>query len=232
MEWLHEFATGTSWPLLGAFALGLLAAISPCPLATNLTATAYIAKGFQDKRAVLLSGALYTAGRALAYVALGAAIYFGASTFHLARFVQQNGEKWLAPLLILVGLVMLGVIPLKLPGGGLTQWTQRLKLSGYGGATVLGVLFALAFCPYSAALFFGTLMPMTLQSSAGLSLPLLFALGTGLPVLVFAVLLAYSAERVGSWFAALQKVERVMRYAVGGVFIATGLYLGAIFWLG
>ncbi|RMG66956.1 MAG: sulfite exporter TauE/SafE family protein [Bacteroidetes bacterium] len=230
MEWLHEFATTTSWPLLGAFALGLLAAISPCPLATNLTATAYIAKGFQDKRGVLLSGALYTMGRALAYMALAAIIYFGASRFHVARFMQQHGEKWLAPLLVLVGLVMLGLIPLRLPVGGFTHWVQRLQLTGYRGATLLGVLFALAFCPYSAALFFGTLVPMTLQNSAGLSLPLLFALGTGLPVLIFAFLLAYSAERVGVLFATMQKVDRVMRYAVGGIFVLTGLYLGLMLW--
>ncbi len=124
-EWLNELAHARDIPFWAAFALGLLTAIAPCPLATNITATAYIAKGFTDKRKVLLSGLLYTLGRAFSYTAIGLALYFGASKFHVARFFQGNGEKFLAPVLILIGLVMLNII--KLDFLGKINFTDRLS---------------------------------------------------------------------------------------------------------
>ena len=225
-EWLQSLAQSQEAPWLAAFALGLLTAISPCPLATNITATAYIAKGFKEKRMVIWSGVLYTLGRAVSYVAIAMIIYFGASTFHIARFFQGNGEKWLGPLLIIIGLIMLNVIPLNFSGGNfLEKFTDRLGKRGIVGAFFLGVIFAMAFCPYSGALYFGMLIPMTLRSSEALSMPLLFAIGTGLPVLLFTYLLAYSMERVGEWFNAIQKVERVVRYGAGVVLCLLGFIM-------
>jgi cytochrome c biogenesis protein CcdA len=229
-EWLQSLAEGQEFPWLSAFALGLLTAISPCPLATNITATAYIAKGFTEKKKVLWSGLLYTLGRALSYVGIAAALYFGASKFHIARFFQGNGEKWLGPLLIIIGLIMLNVIPLNFKGNSFTQkLTDKLGKQGLWGALLLGVVFALAFCPYSGALYFGMLIPLTMSTGDAFSVPLIFALGTGLPVLLFTYLLAFSMEKVGAWFNAIQKVEKVMRYAVGGTFVLVGLYYVAIF---
>jgi sulfite exporter TauE/SafE len=228
-EWLQELAQSQEAPWLAAFALGLLTAISPCPLATNVTATAYIAKGFQNKKGVLWSGVLYTLGRALSYVAIAAIIYFGASKFHIARFLQGNGEKWLGPLLVVIGLIMLNVIPLNVKGSG---WLQRLSEKvgkGMTGAFLMGVIFALAFCPYSGVLFFGMLIPMTLASPEAFSVPFIFAVGTGLPVLLFTYLLAFSMEKVGAWFNAISKVEKVVRYVAGGVFVIAGLYYILIF---
>lgn len=233
-EWLQSLAETGDFPWLSALALGLLTAISPCPLATNITATAYIAKGFTEKRKVLLSGLLYTLGRAVSYVGIAVALYFGASKFHIARFFQGNGEKWLGPLLIVIGLIMLNVIPLNLKGSSITQkLTDRFSKHGIVGAFFMGILFALAFCPYSGALYFGMLIPLTLRAGDAFSIPLVFALGTGLPVLLFTYLLAFSMEKVGIWFNAIQKVEKVMRYAVGGVFVLVGIYYVAIFagWL-
>ncbi len=229
-DWLQSLAETGDFPWLSALALGLLTAISPCPLATNITATAYIAKGFTEKKKVLLSGLLYTLGRAVSYVGIAVALYFGASKFHIARFFQGNGEKWLGPLLIVIGLIMLNFIPLNFKGSSFIQkLTDRLGQQGIWGAFFMGVLFALAFCPYSGALYFGMLIPLTMSSSDAFSVPLVFALGTGLPVLMFTYLLAYSMEKVGVWFNAIQKVEKVMRYAVGGVFVLVGLYYVAIF---
>lgn len=231
MEWLTEIAQTRELPLLAAFALGLLTAVSPCPLATNITATAYIAKGFTDKRKVLLSGVLYTLGRAFSYTIIGLIIYFGASKFHIAKFFQGNGEKYLAPILIVVGLIMLNVI--KLDFLGKVNITERLsekfKNQGLLGAFVLGVLFALAFCPYSGALYFGMLLPMTIASSEGLSLPLIFAVGTGLPVLLFTYLMAFAMQKVSKTFNTIQKTEKVMRNIAGVVFVLTGVYYALIF---
>lgn len=169
MEWLDELAQSREIPWLAAFALGLLTAVSPCPLATNVTATAYIAKGFTEKRQVLWSGVLYTAGRALSYSLIGLVVYFGASKFHVARFFQGNGEKILAPILILIGLIMLGAIKLDFLGkiNISDRLSERFKGQGLWGALLLGVLFALAFCPYSGALYFGMLLPMTVASADG-----------------------------------------------------------------
>lgn len=231
MEWLNELAQSRELPWLAAFALGLLTAVSPCPLATNVTATAYIAKGFTEKRQVLWSGILYTAGRALSYTLIGLVVFLGASKFHVARFFQGNGEKLLAPLLIIIGLFMLGVIRLDFPGKmNITEkFSERFKNRGLTGALMLGVLFALAFCPYSGALYFGMLLPMTVASADGLYLPLIFALGTGLPVLLFTYLIAFSIEKVGRYFNAIQRVEKVMRYVAGATFVLAGIYYTFVF---
>ncbi|MBK8489693.1 MAG: sulfite exporter TauE/SafE family protein [Saprospirales bacterium] len=228
-EWLQELAQSQEAPWLAAFALGLLTAISPCPLATNITATAYIAKGFQQKRMVIWSGVLYTLGRAFSYVLIAMVIYFGASKFHIARFLQGNGEKWLGPLLVLIGLVMLNVIPLNLKGSGFLQKLSERVGKGMTGAFLMGIVFALAFCPYSGVLYFGMLIPMTLAAPEAFSIPFIFALGTGIPVLLFTYLLAFSMEKVGVWFNAIQKVEKVVRYVAGGVFVLAGLYYILIF---
>ncbi len=233
-EWLQSLAQSQDFPWLSALALGLLTAISPCPLATNITATAFIAKGFTEKRKVLWSGLLYTLGRAVSYMGIAVALYTGASKFHIARFFQGNGEKWLGPLLIVIGLIMLNVIPLHFKGSIFIQKiADRVGRQGLWGAFLLGVIFALAFCPYSGALYFGMLIPLTLSASDAFSIPLVFALGTGLPVLLFTYLLAFSMEKVSAWFNAIQRVEKVMRYAVGAVFLIVGIYYVAMFagWL-
>jgi cytochrome c biogenesis protein CcdA len=229
-EWLQSFAQSQEFPWIAAFALGLLTAISPCPLATNITATAYIAKGFQHKRMVVWSGILYTLGRSVSYIAIALILYLGASKFQIARFLQANGEKWLGPLLIIIGLVMLNVIPLNFKGGKLLEkFTDKVGSHGLVSAFILGIVFALAFCPYSGALYFGMLIPMTLQSTDALTLPLLFAIGTGLPVLLFTILIAYSIDKLGRWFNVLKRIEIIVRTIVGFVFLTVGLYYVAIF---
>jgi len=226
MEWLNELAQNREAPLLAAFALGLLTAIAPCPLATNITATAFIAKTITDKRKVLLSGLLYTLGRVFSYTLIGAIIYFGASKFQIAKLFQGNGEKYIGFVLIIIGLIMLDVIKLNfIKGGNFTdRLSERFKTKGLLGSFLLGALFALAFCPYSGALFFAMLIPMTLSADAGLALPVVFSFGTGLPVILFAFVIAFSMEKLGIYFKAITKVEKVMRFVAGLVFILTGLY--------
>ena len=226
MEWLNELAQGQDTPILAAFALGLLTAIAPCPLATNVTATAYIAKTITDKKRVLLSGLLYTLGRVFSYTTIGAIIYYGASKFQVAKLFQGNGEKYIGFVLIVIGLIMLDVIKLNfIKGGNFTdRLSEKFKTKGLLGSFLLGALFALAFCPYSGALFFAMLIPMTLSADAGLALQVVFSFGTGLPVILFAFVIAFSMERLGVYFKAVTKVEKVMRFVAGLVLILTGLY--------
>jgi cytochrome c-type biogenesis protein len=224
MEWLTELAQNREIPLLAALALGLLTAIAPCPLATNITATAFIAKTINSRKKVLFSGLLYTLGRMFSYTAIGAIIYFGASKFQIAKLFQGNGEKYIGFVLVILGLLMLDIIKLNFIKGGnwMDQLSDKFKTKGLLGAFLLGALFALAFCPYSGALFFGMLVPMTLKS--GLAMPVLFSVGTGLPVILFAFVIAYSMEKVGMYFKAITKIEKVMRILAGVTFIITGLY--------
>lgn len=226
MDWITELAQNRETPALAAFFLGLLTAIAPCPLATNVTATAYIARNVSKRWIVLWGGVLYTVGRMFSYTVLSAAIYFGASSFQIARIFQGHGEKYIGFVLIVIGLVLLDVIPLRLAGNGslIDRLSERFRTWGVAGAFFLGALFALAFCPYSGALFFAMLIPMMLSAEAGLVLPVLFSAGTGLPVLVFAFVIAFSMEKLGTYFAAIARVERFMRIASGVVFIVTGLY--------
>ncbi len=213
-------------PFLTAFLLGILTSISPCPLATNITAIAYISKEIKTVKNTLLNGLFYTLGRGISYTLLATLIYFGFSSFQISRIFQGWGDKVLGPVLIVIGLVMFGVIKIKI--GGHNQKIEKLKEwlagKGYIGSLLLGVLFALAFCPYSGVLFFGALMPLVLKSSESLILPPIFALGTGLPVIIFSFLIAFSMQKVSKAFQIVQKVEKVMRYMVASVFLITGVY--------
>jgi cytochrome c biogenesis protein CcdA len=213
-------------PLLTAFLLGVLASISPCPLATNITAIAYISKEIKTARNTLLNGLFYTIGRGISYTLLATLIYFGLSSFQISRIFQGWGDKVLGPILIIIGLIMFGII--KINFGGQNDQMERLKQwlfnKGYFGSLLLGVLFALAFCPYSGVLFFGVLIPLILKSSESLLLPPVFALGTGLPVIIFSFLIAFSMQKVSHAFQIVQKIEKVTRYAVATVFFGAGIY--------
>ncbi len=231
MEWLNNLAQNQDAPLLAAFALGLLTAIAPCPLATNVTAIAYIAKTVTNRKKVLLSGLLYTLGRVFSYTLIGAIIYFGASKYQIAKLFQGNGEKYIGFVLIIIGLVMLDVIKFNfIKGGDFTdKLSEKFKTKGLLGSFLLGALFAMAFCPYSGALFFAMLMPMTLAEGGGLALPVVFSIGTGVPVILFAFVIAYSMEKLGMYFKMITKIEKVMRIVAGVVFILTGVYYITIY---
>lgn len=231
MDFLQSLLENYNFPVLSALILGLMTAVSPCPLATNITATAFISKNISSKRKVFLSGLLYSLGRGFSYTAIGLILFFGASKFHIARFFNQNGEKYLGPLLIIIGLIMLNSIKLNFLAKSNFQekLSERFKDKGLLGSFLIGVVFALAFCPYSGALFFGMLIPMTVGSADGLYLPFIFAFGTGLPVILFTYLLAFTAGKVGVFYNRITKIEKVMRTVAGVVFILAGLYYVFIF---
>lgn len=226
MDVLNILIDNNIVPALTAFLLGILTSISPCPLATNIAAIAYLSKNLKTVKNTLANGAYYAVGRAVSYTLLAILIYYGLSAFRISSLVQGWGEKLMGPLLIFMGLAILGVVKIKLPASGVKLERIKLWLAGKGGfgAFMLGALFALAFCPYSAVLFFGALIPLVMESSGGLLLPPLFALGTGLPVVAFSFLIAFSAQKIGAAFQAMRKIEKIMRYSVALIFISTGVY--------
>ncbi|MCX6257140.1 MAG: aromatic aminobenezylarsenical efflux permease ArsG family transporter [Bacteroidia bacterium] len=233
MEFLQNWLDATNVPLLSAFILGIMTAISPCPLATNITAIGYISKDIENKRKIFFNGLWYTLGRAISYTTLGVILYFGASKFHLAKFFQLNGEKFLGPLLIIVGILMFDFIKIKFPG--FSKISDRMQNNGkknnWWSALLLGVVFALAFCPYSGVLYFGMLIPITISSSSGLFLPFIFAIATGLPVIIVAYLLAFSLSRIGGFYHKVKIFEKWFRRIVAIAFILVGFYYIYIFYI-
>lgn len=225
MESLHHLLENSTTPFWSALILGLMTAISPCPLATNITAIGFISKNIEHKRSIFLNGLLYTAGRAFGYTALGLILYFGASRFQIARIFQGWGERLIGFLLILIGMVMLEIIKINFPTfNGLTDKIVNKGKRRYWGAFLLGIAFAMAFCPYSGVLYFGMLIPMSIASVSGLYLPLVFAIATGLPVIVIAWILAYSLAGIGNFYRKINVFEIWFRRIVAGLFILVGVY--------
>ncbi len=225
MSWLQSLLENSQWPVLTAFLLGLMTAISPCPLATNITAVAFIGKDITEKRTVLLKGVVYTLGRAFTYTVIGLLFFFGLGEVGLSGFFQRWGEKILGPVLIIIGLFMLGIIRIGIPGiGRLTEKMESQASKGYWGVFLLGVVFALAFCPYSGVLYFAMLIPMTVASAQGLYLPFVFAIATGLPVILFAWMIAYAVGSIGSVYNKIKVFELWFRRVVAVLFIGVGVY--------
>ena len=226
MEFLQSIVDSTDFPLLAAFILGLMTAISPCPLAMNITATAYLSKDIADKRRVVFNGIFYTLGRMFSYTALATIIYFGASKLQVAKWFQQIDGLWTGIPLVVIGLLMLDVIKFNIPF--LSQWTSRVSgkqtKRSYWNAFLMGVLFALAFCPYSGILYFGMLIPLILTSPEGLLLPPVFSVATGLPIIFIAYLLAYSVANVGKFYNNMKSFEKWFRRIAAAIFIVVGIY--------
>lgn len=219
--------------IASAFWFGVLTSISPCPLATNIAAISFVGRRVDNPRQVFSAGLLYTSGRSLTYLALGCLLVSSMlSAPFLAHALQKYMNRALGPILILVGLILLGVVSFSFPGTGFgDRLLKRAEAMGVWGAGLLGILFALSFCPTSAALFFGSLLPLALHQRSGMLLPGVYGIATGLPVLFFAVLIALGANRVGLAFNRIQVFERWARRVTGTLFILIGgYYCLATFW--
>ena len=206
--------------------LGILTSISPCPMATNIAATTYIGRQIKSPYATVLAAIAYTIGRTIAYVLIATAIIAGLISIpFVSNFLQAHMSKILGPILFATGLFILELVPVRLPAFG---WNHNLlkKLGdgGMPGAVALGFLFALAFCPVSAALFFGGVIPMSLKLQSRFFLPLLYGIGTAAPVIGFAVIIAYSGRVAGLFFNRLAVFELWFRRITGGMFVLVGVY--------
>lgn len=233
MEILQNILDSSQFPVLSAFILGIMTAISPCPLATNITATAFISREIENRRMVFVNGLIYTLGRAFSYTLLGVVLLLGASKFHIAKFLQSNGEKYTGILLLVIGILMLDFINTgRFSLNNLTdRFTRKLKFNTLWGSFLLGCLFALAFCPYSGALYFGMLIPMTLAAKSGILLPVVFAIATGLPVIIIAYIIAFSISSVGNFYNRLKIFELWFRRTVAIIFILGGIYFILVYFV-
>lgn len=211
--------------------LGILTSISPCPLATNIAAVSFLSKKITHPAMVFICGLAYTLGRMFAYAVLGWIIISSLlSVPQAAQFLQKYLVKALGPLLIVTGLFLLELISIRLPGISLSEkHHNKLVESGAPGAFVLGLVFALAFCPVSAALFFGSLIPLALNSKAGALLPLIYGIGTGIPVFMFAIAIALGMTSLSHWFRKITRLEYYTRRITGAIFILVGLYYTGIY---
>ncbi|MBP7120292.1 MAG: sulfite exporter TauE/SafE family protein [Methanolinea sp.] len=221
-------ALGTSGiPLVAAFFIGLVMTFSPCPLATNITAIAFISKKIGDSRHTLLVGTLYALGRMVAYIGLTALIvYAGLNIQSISLFLQEYGEKLIGPFLVIMGILMLEIVDIPSIGG--QGWLQKIELylgeKGYLGGFLLGVIFALALCPFAAVLFFGMLIPIALKTGDAIFVPAVFGIATALPVIIISLVLVSGVNRVSGMMTAVQKNEKWIKWAVAAVFIIVGVY--------
>jgi cytochrome c-type biogenesis protein len=226
MEYLMTLLDSTQNPLMYALILGLLTAISPCQLATNITAIAFIGKEVSNKQRIFANGLFYALGNAIGYSSIGLILFFGASKFHVSKILVSNGNMIMSLFLIITGVLMLDLIKMRLPT--FEKITEKIKNRQNKGnklnAALLGFLFAVTFCPYNAVIFFGMLIPLTITNVYGLYLPLVYSLASGFPVIVIAWLLAFSISGIGNFYNKIRVFQKWFNRVVAGIFIAVGLY--------
>ena len=235
MDFLQHILDNSNIPIVTAFVLGLLTAISPCPLATNITAIGYIGRDIESKQRIFWNGILYTVGRIIAYSVLGAILIYilhqGENMFFIQKGISKWGEMLIAPAMILIGLFMLFGDRLNLPKFGFSGDLESDRMKGMWGSLLLGILFAMAFCPTSGVLYFGMLIPMSAQATAGYLLPVVFAFATGLPVILVAWFLAYSVAGIGTFYNRMKVIQKWFNRIVAILFILVGLYYAYTFYL-
>lgn len=222
------------WSAGAAFWLGILTSVSPCLLATNVAAISFLARRADRVRHVLVASLGYIVGQAVAFVLLAASLVTSLLSVPLvAHALQKYMFRLLGPLLILCALFLLEMVALQLGSGRLKAWAQaRAQGGGFSVAALLGIVFAMSFCPTTAALFFGSLLPLATAHQSAILLPLIYALGVALPVMVFSLLIALMAHRVAAAFARVGQVERWARHGTGGIFLVVGLYFTFRYTLG
>lgn len=235
MDFLQSLLDNSSIPAITAFILGILTAVSPCPLATNITAIGFISKDIENHHRIFINGLLYTFGRIVSYTVLGFILIpilrEGASMFMVQKAVSKYGEMLIAPALIIIGIFILDMIKLNLPKINISDESLKKRTKGGLGAMLLGILFALAFCPTSGVFYFGMLMPLSAAETGGYLLPVIYAIATGLPVILVAWILAYSVAGPGKFYNRMQIFEKWFRKIVAILFIAVGIYYAVVFYL-
>lgn len=220
-------------PPVTALLLGVLGALSPCQLTTGAGAVALI--GRHPDRRPLLAGFAYVGGKALVYALLGLlVVLLGQALATSSIPVIQVVRRILGPLMLVIGLVLIGALRSRLTlglGERVAAFAaNRLDATRPRGAFVLGMAFALAFCPTLFLLFFGLLIPLALASPGGLLFPALFALGTAVPLLVLLALLGLGLGGTARASSVMQRAQPILTSVAGFVLIAAGLNDTIVYW--
>lgn len=224
MDKISDIAMQINIPIVSSFLFGILATLSPCNLTTTITTIAYLSRHFDNKRKVIFSTIFYTLGRVLTYSIIGFIFLAGSNIFSISRFIQSNGIKILGPFLILISLFLLEI--LKFPSIKIynSDLDTSTKLKSYLGSLILGIIFALAFCPYSGVLFFGFVIPISIQNIFGIFNIVIFALASALPIIIFAIIISYTMVNISNLFNNIKKFEIILRNSIGYIFLAIGIY--------
>lgn len=215
--------------------LGFLCSISPCPLATNIAAISFVSRRIGKIGTVLAAGFLYMLGRIITYTILGSVLIKGLTAAPaMSHILQKYMNMLMGPLLIIVAMILLDLLKFNNASGfSIGDAIQnKVERAGIFGSFILGVFFALSFCPSAAALFFGGLLPLAIQQQSGLILPSVFGIATGLPVLLFAFLLAFSVNKVGNSYNKLAKFEIWAQRVTGAIFLIVGIGMTVTITLG
>ena len=233
MEYFEHLLSTSSFPLVTAFLLGIVTSIHPCPLMLNITAIGYISNDLKEKRQVLYKGLIYTLGRVFSYTLLAFIIYLGADALHISSFFQGFSDVWIGVFLIVMGILMFDVLHFKLPYSSkiTAYFNNKIKDKKYS-SFLLGAAFALVFCPHTAVFFFGILVPLIIAAPEGFFLPVSYAIGTGLPVVLAACILTYGMANISLFFNNIKIIERWIRIITAIIFIFAGIYLiiGDVMW--
>jgi cytochrome c biogenesis protein CcdA len=229
MEIINNILANNNLPIITTILLGIIVATHPCILATNITAIGYIGKDLGNKKLVFQKGLLYALGRTTAYTLLGIGLIFilktGAEVFPITKFFSRYGQYLLPPILLIFGAIILWGHKFTFHARNVsTEKGEKLKTRGLWGAFLLGLLFAMAFCPTSAFLYFGMLIPLASSTPGGYFLPIVFAIVSAIPVVLIAWLLAFSIEKIRGFYNNIKKIEKIFRFLVGGIFIFFGIY--------
>jgi len=228
MDFILNIVENSQWPVFTAFLLGIAVALHPCPLATNIAAMGYIARHVHDRKRVITNSLYYTLGRIMAYTMLGVAIVFamkrGFAADAISGFLSEWGERLLAPLLIIIGIYFVFAARLHKDEHCPNVSSQGDKFGGRMGSLLLGALLALSFCPESAIVFFGMLMPLSAKSAVGYSLPAVFSVATAIPVVLLAWVVAYGATSSETFKKHAATAQKFINAVVGALFIGAGLF--------
>jgi len=214
-----------------AFWLGVLTSISPCPLATNVAAISYVSRNLSSPVRTILTGFLYAFGRAFVYLGLALIIMksIGFSST-ISNFLQMHFNKIVGPILILVGMYLVELITFNFLNINLkSKIDDRFNYNWIIGPVILGIIFALSFCPVSAALFFGGLIPLAVENNSFLIIPILYGFGTALPVIVLSIIINTGVKSAAKNLNVLVKYEKWMRFTTGTIFILVGVYFSLIY---
>ena len=228
MDFVQGIIDNNGFPVFTAFLLGLIVALHPCPLAANVAAMGYIAKDAHCRRRVFINGLAYTLGRILAYSLLGVvllAVFRGSGAVGMAgRWFSEWGERLLGPVLVAVGLYFILERFIHKHEHCPDVQARGRRFGGFWGSLALGVLLALSFCPESAIVYFGMLMPLSARSAGGYFLPVVFALATSVPTVLMAWAVAYGISGTDAMRAKMHAVQRWINIVVGVLFIVAGMF--------